>query len=156
MAKGELQQQRLLRRLALAGIAVFLLISADYTRRSFDPQWRLFDETFADTANAIWGQAGQPIWLYAIAFPAVIWNFGCMVQMARGRSRGLFKPYVVTAAIIAIVPIFAWQLVLYKTLWEVFFTALGYAICGAIAVLLYLGLDSQPDDARDADKLESD
>ncbi|RJY08238.1 hypothetical protein [Aurantiacibacter aquimixticola] len=156
MAESELQSQQLLRRLAQAGIAVFLLISAFDIHRWRVDRWQLFDEAFADLANAVFGQGYEPWWLYLIAFPVVGVNFGCMVQIWRGRTRGILWPFVGSAALIALVPLIAWQTVGYAMIWERILTALGYFIGGAIAVLLYLGLDRPDTAARDGAKLESE
>jgi hypothetical protein len=148
--------ERLLRRLAQAGIAVFLLISAFDIHRWRREPWQLFDRGFADLANAIWGQPFQPWWLYAFAFPIVAVNFGCMVQIVRGRTRGILKPFAASACIIAVVPLFGRQLVGYAMIWESILTMAGYAIGGAIALMLYLGLDTGDAHARDAATDESD
>ncbi|MFB0613281.1 hypothetical protein [Aurantiacibacter poecillastricola] len=141
--------RRLLRRLSQAGIAVFLLISAFDIHRWRREPWQLFDSAFADTANALFGQPYQPWWLYALAFPVVAVNFGCLVQIWRGKTEGILLPFVASAAVIAIVPLFAWQMVGYAMIWERILTALGYFIGGAIAVLLYLGLDRRAGRASD-------
>ncbi|RPF72383.1 hypothetical protein [Aurantiacibacter spongiae] len=151
MAEADFRHRspHLLRRLSQAGIAVFLLISAFDIHRWRREPWQLFDSGFADLANAVFGQPYSPWWLYPLAFPAVAVNFGCMLLIWRGRREGLLKPFVASAAVIALVPLFAWQLVGYAMIWESMLTAAGYFIGGAIAVLLYLGLDTASGDSRE-------
>ena len=132
---------RLLRRLAQAGIALFLLISAFDIHRWRREPWQAFDGGFGDLANAVFGQPAQPVWLYALAFPVVAVNFASMVQIARGRTRGILFPFAGSAAAIALVPLVGGQQVGYAMIWESMLTALGYAIGGAITLMLWLGLD---------------
>ena len=146
---------KLLHRLAQAGIAIFLLISAFDIHRWRVDDWQAFDNAFEWLAMQIFGQPVQPVWLYALAFPVVAVNFGCMVQLVRGRREGLLLPFAITAIVIAVVPLFAGQLIIYRMIWEQMLTMLGYAIGGAITVILALrldrrGLDSKPAAAKDA------
>ncbi|WP_199797200.1 hypothetical protein [Erythrobacter sp. QSSC1-22B] len=142
-------------RLAQAGIATFLLISAFDIHRWRVDEWQAFDTAFEALAAQIFGQPVRPVWLYALAFPVVAVNFGCMVQMVRGRRDGLLLPFAISAIVIAVVPLFAGQMIVYRMIWEQMLTMLGYAISGAIATILALrldgrGLDSTPADAKDA------
>lgn len=134
---------RLLRRLALAGIVVFLLISALAIHRWRHDSWRAFDQGFADLANAVFGQAYQPWWLFVFALPIVAVNLACMVQIARGRTAGILGPFAASAKLIAILPLFALQMVGYAMIWETMLAMAGFAIGGAIGTILYLGLDSE-------------
>lgn len=128
----------LLKRLSQAGIAVFLLISAFDIHRWRVERWREFDAGFLTLADRMLDQSAEPAWLYAIAFPVVAVNFGCMVQLWRGRLNKVLFPFVISAAAIAFMPLLAWQTVGYVMVWERILTMLGYFIGGAIALLLYL------------------
>lgn len=146
---------KLIHRLAQAGIATFLLISAFDIHRWRVDDWQAFDSAFEGLAAEIFGQPVQPVWLYALAFPVVAVNFGCMVQLVRGRRDGLLLPFAISAAVIAVVPLFAGQLIIYRMVWEQMLTMLGYAIGGAIMVILALhpgrrALDSTSAAAKDA------
>ncbi len=66
-----------------------------------------------------------------------------MVQLVRGRRDGLLLPFAISAVIIAVVPLFAGQLIVYRMVWEQMLTMLGYAIGGGIALILALRLDRQ-------------
>ena len=143
------RQAAIVRLLARVGIADFLLISAFDIHRWRRDNWQAFDALFDDAAADVFGQMPQPIWLYALAFPFVAVNFVVMVQLARGRTRGLLAPLLVSAAGIAIMPLWAWQMVVYRMIWPDILTASGYAVGGAIAVLLWLGLDSESTGAKD-------
>lgn len=134
---------RLRIRLARVGIATFLLISAFDIHRWRRDNWQAFDGLFADAAAGVFGQMPSPLWLYALAAPFVAVNFAVMVQLARGRTRNLLAPLLVSAGGIAIMPLWAWQMVVYRMIWPDILTTLGYAIGGALGVLLWLGLDSQ-------------
>ncbi len=138
----------LLRRLLWLGIAVFLLISAFDIHRWRRDNWQAFDALFAADASQVFGQGTQPIWLYAVAFPFVAVNFGCMVLMLRGHRRHILPAFLVSAAAIAAMPLAAGQMVIYRIIWPDILTALGYAIGGAIALIIGLGLDSVSAAAR--------
>ena len=129
---------RLLIRLAQLGIAVFLLISAFDIHRWRREPWQAFESGFQSLAGHIFGQPPQPVWLYALAFPFVAVNFGCLVQIIRKRTDGLLPAFLTSASFIAIMPVFAWQVVIERMVWEQILIALGYSIGGAIAVLLAL------------------
>ena len=146
---------RLLHRLAQTGIATFLLISAFDIHRWRVDDWQSFDSAFEWLAMHIFGQPVQPVWLYALALPVVAVSFGCMVQLVRGRRDGLLLPFAISATLIAVVPLFAGQMIVYRMIWEQMLTMFGYAIGGAVTVILALrldrrGLDSTPADAKDA------
>lgn len=131
---------RLLRRLCWAGMVCWFVISASDIHR-----WRVwseFDSAFADAAHKLGETGAQPVWLYALAFPFVAANFACLVQILRGRRRGILPVFAVTSLVIAAMPLFGRQWVLYRLLVADIFTAVGFAIGGAIALILYLGLDS--------------
>ena len=124
------------RRLALAGIACSLLISGfDIHRWRVDP-WRDFEARFAAAKAELFGIPVQPDWLYAVGLPAFAVNFWCLVQIARGKREGLLPPFVLSAAAIALMPLFGGQGVIYRMIWPDVLTLAGFAIGGAIAVLL--------------------
>ncbi len=133
-----MQAGHLLKRLSQAGIATFLLISAFDIHRWRVDEWRRFDNEFTMSALRIFGQSPEPVWLYALAFPAVAINFGCMVQLWRGRRERVLYPFVITAILIALVPVFGSQTIGYMIVWERILTMFGYFIGGAIALVLYL------------------
>ncbi len=133
---------RLLHRLTQAGIATFLLISAFDIHRWRREPWQQFELQFTGLAGHIFGQPAQPAWLYGLAFPIVAVNFGCMVQLLRGRRRGILPLFLASAGLIAVMPLFGWQMVVARMIWEQILTALGYGIGGAIAIILALGLDT--------------
>ena len=139
---------RLLKRLCQLGIVDFLLISAFDIHRWRRLPWHRFDDGFPALAAQVFDQPSRPVWLYLLAFPFVVVNFGCMVQLLRGRRRTILVPFLVSAAMIALMPLFGRQLVIERMIWEQILTALGYAIGGAIAVILALGLDSASTAAR--------
>jgi len=132
---------RLLQWLLRIGIADFLLISAFEIHRYRRENWQLFHQAFNDAANAVFGQTFDGWWLYAVAFPFVAVNFGSMVLMLRGR-RGLLRPFLVSAAAIAIMPAVGWQVVIYRDFWSDMLSFAGYGIGGAIATIVYFRLDS--------------
>ena len=138
----------LLKRLCQLGIVDFLVISAFDIHRWRRVPWHRFDEGFDTLAAQVFGQPERPVWLYLLAFPFVAVNFGCMVQLLRGRRRNILVPFLVSAAMIAIMPLFGRQLVVERMLWEQILTELGYAIGGAIAVILALRLDTASAAAR--------
>ena len=147
---------RLLRRLAQSGIAVFLLISAFDIHRWRVTPWQNFDSGFAALAARVFDQPASPAWLYIVAFPVVAVNFGCMVQIWRGRHAKVFWPFTISATLIILVPLLAGQMVGYMMVWERILTAAGYAIGGAITVLLALGLDSDGGSAKPRSQTQGD
>ncbi|MCP9222707.1 hypothetical protein MKP08_08115 [Erythrobacter sp. LQ02-29] len=132
--------ERWLRRLACSGIATFLLISAFDIHRWRVERWQEFDAAFAFLKGHVFGIPPEPVWLYALAFPIVAVNFGCHVQILRGRRRGILKPFVGSALAIAIMPLFGWQGVIYRMIWPDILSFVGYGIGGAIAAILAFGL----------------
>ncbi|MGY6552181.1 MAG: hypothetical protein ACXIT4_09855 [Erythrobacter sp.] len=132
---------RILRGLCWAGIVCWFMISATDIHR-----WRVwgdFDAAFSLSARILGGTSSLPLWLYAIAFPFVAANFACLVQILRGRRRGILPVFAISSLVIAAMPLIAGQWVLYRLLVADIFTALGFAIGGAIALILYLGLDTR-------------
>ncbi len=132
---------RILRGLCWAGIICWFVISASDIHR-----WRVwgeFDGAFAALARDVGDTGVQPLWLYAVAFPFVAANFTCLVQILRGKRRGIFAIFVISSLVIAIMPLLAGQWVIYRLVVADIFTAIGFAIGGAIALILYLGLDTR-------------
>ncbi len=131
---------RILRVLCWAGIVCWFMISANDIHR-----WRVwgeFDTIFSDAARVLGDTGPRPVWLYAVAFPFVAANFACLVQILRGRRRSILPVFVVSSLVIAVMPLLALQWVLYRLVLADIFTAIGFAIGGAIALILYLRLDS--------------
>ena len=142
MAKETRPEGRILRRLAWTGIATFLLISAFDIHRWRREPWQEFDSRFVELAQAIFGQEPSPVWLYALAFPIVAINFGCHVQILRGKRRRIALPFIASALAIALVPLAGGQFaVVYTMIWPEILRQIGYGIGGAIAVILLLDLD---------------
>ena len=133
-----IEQATLRRRLALAGIALFLVISAFDIHRWRVDEWRAFQDAFDLSKALLFGIPPHPVWLYALAFPAVAVNFWCLVQMARGKTHGMLPPFVISASLIAVMPLFGGQGVIYRMIWPDILTLAGYAVGGALAVLLML------------------
>ena len=131
---------RLLRRLAWAGIVLFLMISAFDIHRWRVDAWQAFDAHFAFARAHIFGIPPRPNWLYLIALPFVAVNFYCHVQLVRGKRDGLLKLFHGSAAGIALMPL-AGLRVLYRIVWPDILTLIGYANAGAISVILAYGLD---------------
>lgn len=139
---GRTRADRLLHWLCLAGIACYFLISAFYIHSWRVAHWRMFDAGFAALAAQLFGSARQPLWLYAVALPFIALNFGCLVQILRGRRHGILAPFVFSMAVIAVVPLIGFQHVIYRSVWaEILFLA-GYAIGGGVSVILAFRLDS--------------
>lgn len=132
----------LLHRLAWAGIACILLISAFDIHQWRVEHWRVFDAAFADLANALFAQPLEPLWLYAVAFPFIAVNFGCHVQILRGKPAGLLWPLIVSALAIAVMPLIGSQGVIYRSVWADALSLIGFAIGGAMAAILYFKLDN--------------
>lgn len=141
---------RLLKRLTQLGIVTFLVISAFDIHRWRREPWQVFELGFDALAGHIFGQPQQPVWLYALAFPFVAVNFACHVQLLRGRRKHVLPLLLVSAAGIALMPLAASQTLVARMIWEQILTALGYAIGGAIALILALKLDSRSAAAKSA------
>lgn len=132
---------RILRGLCWAGIVCWFMISANDIHR-----WRVwgeFDTAFVATAQLLGDTGPRPLWLYAVAFPFVAANFACLVQILRGRRRGILPVFAASSLGIAAMPLIAVQWVIYRLVLADIFTAIGFAIGGAIALILYLRLDSR-------------
>ncbi len=82
------------------------------------------------------------MWLYAVGFPFIAVNFYCHVQILRGARRGILRLFAGSAAGIALVPLAGLQTVGYQSLWPELLRLAGYAIAGAIAIILAFRLDS--------------
>lgn len=134
---------RLLRWLCWAGIGCYFVISAFDIHRWRVDEWRAFDQGFTFMKGNIFGIPAQPVWLYAVAFPFIAVNFGCLVQLLRGRREGILKLFLISSGAIAIVPLAGLQTVIYRSTWAEILFLLGYAIGGAIAVILAFRLDSR-------------
>lgn len=132
---------RLLQRLIVLGIALFLLISAFDIHHYRVTHWQHFREGFNALAAAQFGQSFDGWWLYAIAFPVVATNFAAMVLMLMGR-RNLHWPLAISAIGIAIMPLIGWQTVLYRSIWPDIMSLLGYATGGMIFIITFFRLDS--------------
>ncbi|WP_228241707.1 hypothetical protein [Porphyrobacter sp. GA68] len=133
---------RLLHWLCLAGIACYFLISAFYIHSWRVPHWRAFDAGFAALAAQHFGSPRQPLWLYAVALPFIALNFGCLVQILRGKRRGIVALFILSMAVVAIIPLIGLQHVIHRSVWaEILFLA-GYAIGGGVSVILAFRLDS--------------
>lgn len=131
---------RILWGLCWAGIICWFVISANDIHR-----WRVwgdFDSAFALSAQLLGNTGPRPIWLYAVALPFVVGNFGCLVQLLRGKRRSILPVFTVTSLAIAVMPLLAGQWVLYRLVLADVFTALGFSIGGAIVLILYLRLDT--------------
>lgn len=132
---------RLLRVLCWAGIVCWFVISATDIHR-----WRVwgdFDAAFVMAALELGDTAARPVWLYAFAFPFVAANFACLVLILRGVRHRILPVFVVSSLVIALMPLFSLQWVLYRLLLADILTSIGFAIGGAIAVILHLRLDSR-------------
>jgi len=132
---------RLLRVLCWTGIVCWFVISATDIHR-----WRVwgeFDAAFVRAALDLGDTAARPIWLYVFAFPFVAANFACLVLILRGVRRRIFAVFVVSSLVIALMPLFSVQWVLYRLLLADVLTSIGFAIGGAIALILHLRLDSR-------------
>lgn len=134
---------RLLKRLTLAGIACFLLISAFDIHRWRVAHWQQFDAAFAMAKGHLLAVPPQPVWLYAVGFPFIAVNFYCHVQILRGARRGILLLFLGSAAGIALVPLAGLQTVGYQMIWPELLRLAGYAIAGSIAIILALRLDSR-------------
>ena len=145
---------RLLRHLCWAGIVCFLLISAFDIHVWRADAWQAFDERFVAAKRSALGYPARPVWLYALAFPFVALNFGCMVQLLRGRRRAILPLFATSAAAIAVIPLAAWQGVIYRPVWADILSFAGYAIGGGIATILYFELDKGPATASSAGQYE--
>ncbi|WP_121116465.1 hypothetical protein [Croceibacterium ferulae] len=134
---------RLLKRLTLAGIACFLLISAFDIHRWRVTHWQQFDAAFAMAKGHLLAVPPQPLWLYAVGFPFIAVNFYCHLQILRGARRGILRLFLGSAAGIALVPLAGLQTVGYQMIWPELLRLAGYAIAGAIAIILAFRLDSR-------------
>ncbi|WP_343346294.1 hypothetical protein WJT74_02135 [Sphingomicrobium sp. XHP0239] len=148
MAPGQVDTLR--RRLALAGIVVFLVISGFDIHQARVSWWQALNAGFATVAQDALGQPPRPLWLYGFAFPFVAANFFCLVQMARGKTARLFWPFVITAGMIAIMPLFGSQGAIMRPTLADALSFIGYGIGGALA--LFLWLDRNDNFARDTAK----
>ena len=150
--KGQVRNaDPLLRRLTQLGIVTFLVISAFDIHRWRREPWQEFEAGFDQLTAQIFAQPPSPQWLYALAFPFVAINFACHVQLLRGRRKHILPLLLISATAIALMPIAGGQTIVSRMIWEQILTALGYAIGGAIAVILALGIDeptTQTDKAR--------
>ena len=134
---------RLLKYLCWAAIVCFLTISAFDIHQWRVDAWRSFDEAFAAAKLRLFDDPPRPLWLYAVAFPVVATNFGCTVQLLRGKRRHILLPFLASAASIAAMPLLGSQGVIYRPIWADILSLAGYGIAGAIGVILYFGLDSR-------------
>jgi len=134
---------RLLRWLTWAGIVCFLLISAFDIHRWRVAHWQQFDAAFAMLKGHLLAVPPQPVWLYAVGFPFIAVNFYCHVQILRGARRGILRLFLGSAAGIALVPLAGLQIVGYQMIWPELLRLAGYAIAGAIAIILAFRLDSR-------------
>ncbi|KHL26322.1 hypothetical protein PK98_07645 [Croceibacterium mercuriale] len=149
-AGRQLRIDRLLQRLTWAGIACFLLISAFDIHRWRVTHWQQFDAAFAMLKGHLLAVPPQPLWLYAVGFPFIAVNFYAHVQILRGARRGILRLFVGSAAGIALVPLAGLQTVGYQMLWPELLRLAGYAIAGAIAIILAFRLDSRSSAIIDA------
>ena len=132
---------RLLRGLCWMGIVCWFVISATDIHR-----WRVwgdFDAAFVKAALEFGDTGPRPVWLYAFAFPFVAANFACLVLILRGVRRHILPVFVASSLVIAVMPLFSLQWVLYRLMLADMLTAIGFAIGGAIALILHLRLDSR-------------
>ncbi len=145
---------RPLKRITQLGIVTFLLISAFDIHRWRREPWQEFELQFDALTGHIFGQPQQPLWLYALAFPFVAINFACHVQILRGKRKHILPLFVISAVAIALMPLVAGQTIIARMIWEQLLTALGYAIGGAIALILALELDTRLASAKSASRSE--
>ena len=141
---------RLLDRLLWLGMADFLAISAFDIHRWRMDYYQAFARAFESDAARILGQPQQSLWLYAAAFPFVAASFGAMVAMLLGRRRGVLLPFLIGSGAIAAMPLLAGQWVIQRMILPDILTAFGFAIGGAITVIVGLRLDSRSARAVDA------
>ena len=146
------QADRLLRWLCWAGIACYFLISAFDIHSWRVAEWRAFDDGFAFLKAQLFGIPPRPVWLYAVAFPFIALNFGCLVQILRGKRRGILRLFLISTAVITVIPLIGLQGVIYRIVWAEILFLIGYAIGGAIAVILAFRLDSRSAALIDAPK----
>ena len=137
------QADRLLRWLCWAGIACYFLISAFDIHSWRVVEWRAFDDGFAFLKAQLFDIPPRPLWLYGVAFPFIALNFGCLVQLLRGKRKNILRPFLISAAIIAFIPLIGLQGVIYRIVWAEILFLTSYAIGGAIAVILAFRLDSR-------------
>lgn len=126
----------LILRLAQASLALFLLISAFHIHWARVEHWREFSGGFVQLARDGFDQNTRPVFQYVVASPFVAAFIVGIVGLLLGEDWGRW-PWAIGSVGILFMDLLGWQTVIWRGLWADILVKLGYAVGGALALLLF-------------------
>ena len=126
-------------RLTQASLAVFLLISALHIHWARVRRWREFSGGFDRLARRVFGQSTRPEFQYIVAAPFVAAFLAGVVGLLLG-SEWARWPWAIGSVGILLMDLIGWQTTIWRGLWADLLTKLGYAVGGALTLLLFVPL----------------
>lgn len=122
--------------LAHASLALFFLISGFHIHWARVTHWRDFTANFDRLAHGQFGQVTRPTSQYIIAAPFVAAFVAGTVGLILGENWGRW-PWTIGSVGITLMDLAGWQTVVWRGLWADLATKLGFAVGGALALLLF-------------------
>lgn len=122
--------------LAQASLALFLLISAFHIHWARVTHWRNFSSGFEQLAQRVFQQNTRPVFQYVVAAPFVAAFLAGVLGLLLGEDWARW-PWAVGSFGILLMDLLGWQTVVWRGLWADILVKLGYAIGGALALLLF-------------------
>lgn len=126
-------------RLAQASLALFLLISAFHIHWVRVEHWRDFSRGFDHLARRVYGQNTRPVFQYVVAAPFVAAFVAGIVGLILGEGWARW-PWAVGSFGILFMDLIGWQTAIWRGMWADILVKLGYAVGGALGLLLFVPL----------------
>ena len=133
---ADLTRPDLVLHLAQASLVLFLLISAFGIHWARVEPWRDFSGGFTRLADDVFGQTTQPTFQYVAAAPFVAAFLAGVIGLLVGSDWARW-PWAVGSVGILLMDLIGWQTAIWRGLWADILVKLGYAIGGALALLLF-------------------
>ena len=124
-------------RLSQASLALFLLISAFHIHWARVSHWREFTGETEQLAHRVFNQVTRPAYQYGIAAPFVVAFVAGVVGLILGQDWGRW-PWAIGSTGIALMDLAGWQTVVWRGMWADLAHKAGYAVGGALALLLFV------------------